>query len=132
MSGSPVIVFDGDCMLCSASVEFVLKHDRRATFRFATAQSAHGRAAYLEHGLDPDAMSTMIVIANGRALTESDAVLAVLGALGWPWRLALVGRLAPRFIRDPLYRWVARNRYRWLGARNACWRPAAHVADRVI
>ncbi len=132
MIAGPVIVFDGKCMLCSASAEFVLKHDRRKVFRLTTAQSDYGRAAYLDHGLDPDAMATMIVIVDGRARTESDAILAILARLGWPWRLAGVAGAVPRFLRDRAYRWIARNRYRWIGMRDTCWYPTADMSDRVL
>jgi predicted DCC family thiol-disulfide oxidoreductase YuxK len=128
----PVIVFDGMCLLCTGSAQFVLKHDRRRIFRFATAQSPFGRQCYASHGLDPDAMATMLVIVDGRILTESDAVIAILLALGWPWRLAGILRAVPRYIRDNVYRWIARNRYRWLGRRAMCWCPTDDVADRLV
>lgn len=132
MRENPIIVFDGMCMLCSMTAEFVLKRDRRRRIRFATAQNPAGRAAYLEHGLDAEAMATMIVIIDGEAYTESDAALALLAALGWPWRLALAGRIVPRSLRDRLYRWVARNRYGWFGARDVCWHPAADAVERMM
>ena len=102
---------------------FVIRHDRAHIFRLVPAQSELGRAAYHDHGLDPDALATMIVIADGRARTESDAALHVLATLGWPWRIAAAGRVVPRFVRDAVYRWIARNRYRWFGTRHACALP---------
>ncbi len=128
----PLIVFDGICALCSAGAEFVLRRDRRRLFRFTTAQSEAGRACYHRFGLDPDAMTTMIVVVDGQALVESDAILAILARLGWPWRAASAARIVPRAIRDPVYRWIARNRYRWVKPRTVCWRPDADMADRVI
>lgn len=119
-----MIVYDKKCMLCSVSMAFVIRHDRHHIFRLVPAQSELGRAAYLDHGLDPDALATMIVIANGRARTESDAALYVLAALGWPWRAAAAARVVPRSVRDGVYRWVARNRYRWFGTRRACVLPS--------
>jgi len=110
-------------MLCSTSMAFVIRHDRGHIFRLVPAQSQLGRAAYIDHGLDPDALTTMIVIADGRARTESDAALYVLSALGWPWRAAAVGRVVPRVARDAVYRWIARNRYRWFGTRRVCVLP---------
>ena len=118
-----MIVYDRQCMLCSASMAFVIRHDRDHRFRLVPAQSARGRAAYRDHGLDPDALATMIVVAGGRARTESDAALYVLAALGWPWRIAAAARIVPLFVRDTVYRWVAGNRYRWFGARRACALP---------
>ena len=129
-SHNPVIIFDGQCLLCSAWVAFVVKHDRQAQFRFASAQSTFGRATYQRHALDPDAMTTMILLDGDCALTESDAALAILRKLGWPWRLVSAFCLIPRFIRDGLYRFVARNRYRWFGTR--CWIPSAELAERIL
>jgi predicted DCC family thiol-disulfide oxidoreductase YuxK len=120
----PMIVYDRKCMLCSASMAFVLRHDRTHIFRLVPAQSELGRAAYRDHGLDPDALATMIVVAHGRARTQSDAALHVLWALGWPWRIAAAARIVPRFARDAVYRWIARNRYRWFGTRHACELPS--------
>lgn len=128
----PLIVFDGLCGLCSASAEFVIRHDRRRHFMLTTAQSEAGRACYVANALDPDAMATMIVIADGRTHTQSDAVLAVMSGLGWPWRAMAILKIIPRFVRDPVYRWVARNRYRFVKPRAACWLPADSARDRVI
>ena len=127
-----MIVYDKKCMLCSVSMAFVIRHDRRRIFRLVPAQSELGRAAYRDHGLDPDALATMIVIADGRARTESDAALHVLAALGWPWRVAAAGRAVPRFVRDPVYRWIARNRYRWFGMRHACALPDTAARRRPV
>jgi predicted DCC family thiol-disulfide oxidoreductase YuxK len=120
----PMIVYDRKCMLCSASMAFVIRHDRQHRFRLVPAQSELGRAAYRDHGLDPDALATMIVVADGRARTESDAALYILAALGWPWRAAAAARVVPRLLRDGVYRWIARNRYRWFGMRHACVVPS--------
>ena len=118
-----MIVYDRKCMLCSASMAFLIRHDRRHLFRLVPAQSELGRAAYRDHGLDPDALATMIVVADSRARTGSDAALYILAALGWPWRVAAAARVVPRFLRDGVYCWVARNRYRWFGMRHACVVP---------
>lgn len=115
-------------MLCSTSMAFVIRHDRRHIFRLVPAQSEIGRAAYRDHGLDPDALATMIVIDGGRARIESDAALHVLARLGWPWRAAAGARIVPSAVRDAVYRWVARNRYRWFGTRHACVLPGADDA----
>ena len=132
MTDHPVIVFDGKCILCSTSAEFVLRWDRHKRFRFTTAQSPIGRQYYVDNGLDPDAMATMIVVARGRAHIQSDAILTILDELGWPWRIATVARIVPRALRDRAYRWIARNRIRWIGTRETCWLPDARYRDRVL
>lgn len=121
------IVYDKQCMLCSTSMRFVLRHDRQRLFRLVPAQSVVGRAAYRDHGLDPDALATMMVVAEGRARTESDAALYVIASLGWPWRIAAAARIVPPVVRNGVYRWVARNRYRWFGTRKTCPLPPPYT-----
>jgi predicted DCC family thiol-disulfide oxidoreductase YuxK len=128
----PLIVFDGDCVLCSANAQFVLKHDRRGRFRLTTAQGPLGQALYRHLGLDTTDFETMLVIERGRVRRDSDAVLAIAEELGWPWRAARLLRLVPAGIRDRLYRLVARNRYRWFGKRGTCWTPWPQVRDRIL
>ena len=128
----PLIVFDGECVLCSTQAQFVLRHDHERRFRLTTAQGEIGRALYGRLGLPTDVYHTMLLIADGRALMHSDAVLAIAGGLGWPWRAAAILRLVPRALRDRLYRFVARNRYRWFGRHDVCWRPAPDVMDRIL
>lgn len=132
MSDRPIIVFDAMCVLCSANAQFVLRHDRRGYFRLASMQSEAGAALYRRFGIDPADPDTLIVVQGDRALRDSGAVLAIWHGLGWPWRgLGLVG-LIPRAIRDPLYRWVARNRYRLFGRRETCWMPSQAQRERIL
>ena len=127
-----LIVFDGECVLCSRTAGFVLKRDRARRFRLTTAQGQTGQRLYRELGLPGDRFETMLVVRDGRALTESDAALAIAAGLGWPWRAAAAARLVPRPLRDAAYRLVARNRYRWFGRRESCWAPTPDVADRIV
>jgi predicted DCC family thiol-disulfide oxidoreductase YuxK len=128
----PVIVFDALCLLCSANARFILRHDQRGHFRLAAMQSEVGTALYRRFGIDPTDPETLILVAGDRALRDSDAVLAIWSGLGWPWRAAAIARIVPAALRDPLYRWVARNRYRWFGRRETCWLPGPELADRFL
>lgn len=119
---APVIVFDGVCVLCNGWVKFLLKHDREGRYRFAAMQSAAGRALLAGHGLDPDDPASFLLVEGERAWTDSDAIRRVLMGLGGAWRLAAVMAMVPRGVRDPLYRRIARNRYRWFGT-TACHMP---------
>ncbi len=126
------IVFDGVCVLCNGWVDFLLKHDRRRRYRFAAMQTQAGRTLLRSNGLDAgDPMSFLLLDEKG-ARTESDAVIAVLTGLGGVWRFAGMFRLLPRALRDPGYRWLARNRYRWFGKREACYLPADDQRDRFL
>ena len=129
---APIIVFDAECVLCSANAAFVLKHDRRGHFRLAAQQSAVGAALYRRFGIDPADPETLIVVSGEAAARYSDAVFAIAHGLGWPWRAACGLRVVPRFVRDPLYRLVARNRYRLFGRRQHCWMPPPEQRERLL
>ena len=128
----PIIVFDGECVLCSANAQFVLKHDRRGHFRLAAMQGEVGAALYRRFGIDPANPETLILVQGDRLQRDSDAVIAIYASLGWPWRVMAIARLIPRVLRDPVYRWVARHRYRIFGRRQSCWLPRPGDKDRVL
>jgi predicted DCC family thiol-disulfide oxidoreductase YuxK len=132
MADGPIILFDAECILCSANAQFVLRHDRGARFRLASIQSAAGAYLCRRHGVDPADPVSMLVVENDRVRRDSDAVLAVYQGLGLPWALAGVARLIPAMLRDPVYRWVARNRYRLFGRRASCWVAPAEYRDRIV
>lgn len=129
---APIIVFDAECVLCSANAQFVLKHDRLGHFWLAAQQSEAGAALYRRFGIDPADPETLIVVNGDDAARYSDAVFAIARGLGWPWRAACALRVVPRFIRDPLYRLVARNRYRLFGKRETCWAPSPEQRRRML
>jgi predicted DCC family thiol-disulfide oxidoreductase YuxK len=128
----PIIVFDGLCVLCSANAQFVLKHDKSGTFRLAAMQGQTGSALFIRFGIDPEDPNTIIVVDGDSVWRNSDAVLKIYAGLGWPWRMAGVLKFVPRFIRDPIYFLVAKNRYRLFGKRQTCWLPTPEQRARVL
>jgi predicted DCC family thiol-disulfide oxidoreductase YuxK len=128
----PIIVFDALCVLCSANAQFVLRHDRAGYFRLASMQGETGAALYRRFGIDPANPETLIVVTGEVALRDSDAVLAIWSGLGWPWRGLTALRLVPRLLRDPLYRFIARHRYRIFGWRQTCWLPSPEHSGRIL
>ena len=128
----PIIVFDGQCVFCSANAQFVLRHDRHHHFRLAAMQGEVGTALYKRFGIDPEDPESMIVVSGDEALRDSDGVLAIYSGLGWPWRAFAIFSVVPKLVRDPIYRWVARNRYRLFGRREACWMPTAEHKRYVL
>jgi len=128
----PIIVFDAECLLCSANAQFVLDHDGRGRFLLASMQGEAGSALYRRFGIDPADPDTLIVVEGDRVRRDSDAILAIWAGLGWPWRAATMFRLVPRALRDLVYRWVARNRYRLFGKRDTCWLPDPAFRDRML
>jgi predicted DCC family thiol-disulfide oxidoreductase YuxK len=132
MSDAPVLVFDGVCVLCSRWVHFILRHDRDARIRLAPMQSPAGRELLAKFGLDPDDPLSLLYVIDGRGYQDSGAILRVLASFGGAWRASVVLRVIPRFVRDPLYRWLARNRYRWFGRTDQCLVPAPDQAGRFL
>jgi predicted DCC family thiol-disulfide oxidoreductase YuxK len=130
--GGPIILFDAECVLCSTNAQFVLKHDKIGHFRLASMQSNIGATIYRKHGLDPKDPISMLVVEDDRIRQDSDAILSIYERLGLPWRLLGILRIVPTFLRDPAYRWVARNRYRLFGKRETCWMAPPEYKHRLL
>jgi len=130
-AGGPVIVFDGVCVLCNGWVRFLLRHDRRRRYRFAAMQTRAGRRLLDAHGLDADDPASFLLVDGDRAWTDTDAIRRVLVGLGGMWRAAALLALVPRIVRDPLYRRIARNRYRWFGT-TVCHMPSEEERARFV
>lgn len=129
----PLVLFDGDCALCSGSARKILKHDRTGVFRLVPTQSPLGRALLLHYGVDPDDPYTMLLIQDGVARERSDGVLGIAALLPPPYRLAVVGRIVPRIVRDTLYDVIARRRRRFPGQAWCAMPPkGVDLNDRVL
>jgi predicted DCC family thiol-disulfide oxidoreductase YuxK len=132
MADGPVILFDAECVLCSANARFILRHDKAAHFRLASIQSVAGAAICRRHGVDPEDPTTLLLVEGARVRRDSDAILAIYQGLGFPWAVAGVFRLISAALRDPVYRWIARNRYRFFGKRESCWVAPPEYRDRIL
>ncbi len=128
----PIVIFDGHCVLCSRSVEIVLRYDRAGRYRLLAAQSALGRALYVHYGLDPENYETNILLIDGVALFKAEGLIRMAMGLGLPWSLAGILRVLPRRLADALYEWLARNRFRLFGRRETCYLPRRIDQDRFI
>lgn len=127
-----IVVFDAKCLLCSAWVQFLLKHDKRGVFRFASIQSRAGVDLLARAGLGVADLTTLLLVDGQHSYQHTAAIFRVLHQLGFPWRLAWAGWLVPSFARDAAYRWIARNRYRFFGRSDACFLPAADQRRRFL
>lgn len=119
-----VVLFDGECGLCTASVQFIIRRDPQATFRYASLQSETGRQLSRRHGLDPDRFDSVVLIRRDGIRLRSDAALAIASQLGGAWRWLAVLRMIPRPARDWFYAVIARNRHRWFGRNAFCLTPS--------
>lgn len=127
-----ILLFDGVCNLCNGFVQFVLLRDPTETFKFASLQSDFGRQKMAELGLNPEQLDTVIMVENGKAYTHSDVPLRVVRKMPGLWPLLSIFVIIPKFIRDPIYNWIARNRYRWFGKRKSCMLPRPEWKDRFL
>lgn len=135
--GAHLVLYDGVCGLCSRLLQFLLKHDRRAVFTFASLQSPVGRTMIGRFGGDPNELASFHVLANYRAkdarlFSRSSAALFVAGELGWPWKMAVLMRILPTAILDHIYDFVARNRYRVFGRYEQCLTPRPEFRGRFV
>lgn len=128
----PIVLFDGVCNLCHGAVRFLLEHDPDARLRFASLQSELGRALLTKHGLDADALDTIVFVDAHGAHLRSDAALRIVRTLGPPWSWLRILTALPRPLRDAGYDFVARNRYRWFGRKDACPMPRAEWTSRFL
>jgi predicted DCC family thiol-disulfide oxidoreductase YuxK len=125
-----ILLYDGVCGLCNRLVQFTLRRDREAIFRFAALQSPFAARILSRHGANPTDLDTVYLVLNHELpdeslLSRSDAVLFVLKQLGRFWRAAaLLLQLLPRFLRDLLYNAIARHRYRIFGRSDLCTLPS--------
>lgn len=116
----PVILYDGICNLCNSSVRFILKHDTREKFLFSSLQSDASKKLLLHLNYKIIEMNSILLVENGQIHEKSDAVLKIASGLRFPWNLAAAFRILPRKVRDSIYDFVARNRYRWFGKKDSC------------
>jgi predicted DCC family thiol-disulfide oxidoreductase YuxK len=127
----PIIFFDGVCGMCNAFVDLVLKVDREERFLFAPLQGATARQ--LLPPLAEDSREWSMLYLDERGLhDESDASLQVYRRLGGIWWLLSLVRYIPRFVRTPVYRVIARNRYTWFGRKNTCRVPTPAERERFL
>lgn len=128
----PIILFDGVCNLCNRSVQFVIQRDKQKKFMFASLQGVKGQEVLKRFDLPVNDLNSFILVHGDKVYTRSTAALRVLRELGGGWKL-LYGFIAvPKFIRDSVYNWVARNRYKWYGKKDACMIPTPELRSRFL
>jgi predicted DCC family thiol-disulfide oxidoreductase YuxK len=128
----PIVLFDGECNLCDSAVRFIIEHDAGAHFRFASLQSVLGQQLAAEYRVDTSVLDTLVLIDAGRASVRSDAALGIARRLDHPWSWVAVLSLVPRPLRDAAYRFLAENRTRWFGRRDACRTPTSPLQSRFL
>jgi predicted DCC family thiol-disulfide oxidoreductase YuxK len=128
----PVVLFDGVCNLCHGTVRFVIARDPAAQFRFAPLQSEVGRSLLRQAGLPEGEVDSVVLIDGSQAWQRSDATIRIVSRLGGGWALVRALLVLPRPLRNGVYDWVARNRYRWFGRREVCPVPSPEQRARFL
>ncbi len=128
----PVLLFDGVCNLCNTSVQFIIDKDPESKFNFASLQSDIGGELLKQFNLSNEQLDSVVLIKNDKAYTRSSAALQVLRTLGGAWSLLYGLIIIPKPIRDIIYDWVAKNRYKWFGKQESCWLPTPDLRARFL
>lgn len=126
-----IVLFDGICNFCNQSVQFIIRRDPKQHFQFASLQSNMGEKLKKELQI-PHHLDSLIVIEENRYYTKSTAALKIARHLQSPFRLFYVLIVVPKPIRDIVYQWIAKNRYKWFGKRSSCMIPNATDRKRFL
>jgi len=127
-----IILFDGVCKLCNASVQFVIKKDPQGKFHFASLQSETGQDLLKKHGLKIQNFDTFILLQNGQIFQKSTAALKVSRQLKGLWPVLYIFIFIPPFIRDAFYNLIAKNRYKLFGKKETCMIPTPAIQERFL
>lgn len=127
-----IILFDGVCNLCNSSVNFVIKHDKKNRYRFAALQSDIGKDLVNQFGIDPNETDSIILIKGQKHYIRSSAALRVAKGLSGGYPLFYVFMIIPTFIRNWVYDYIAKNRYKWYGMRESCMIPTEELKSRFL
>lgn len=127
----PIVVFDGFCNFCSASVNFILKNEKSPYFYFISFQSPKFQSMFPDLGLY-DVPESVLLIRNGKSYEKSTAALQIARKLKFPINLLYIFIYFPQWIRDPLYNFVANRRYKWFGKRKFCFIPKKKWDSRFL
>ena len=128
----PVILFDGVCNLCNGWVQFLLEHDKRATFRFSPLQSKFSQSIFKEQKLPANYLESIVLVEGSDIYFSSTAVLRTMKLLGGIYSLLYLMVIIPKFIREPVYHFIVKHRYAWFGKRETCMVPAKEHLARFI
>lgn len=132
MPFQPIILFDGVCNFCNSAVNFVIERDQKSALRFAPLQSVFAKGILTNHHLSAEDFSTFLFIENDKVYTKSTAALKVCKYLKGFWPLLYGFIIVPNFIRNGVYDFVAKNRYKWFGKKEVCMVPTAEVRSRFL
>jgi len=127
-----IILFDGMCNFCNASVNKIIKYDKKNVFKFAAIQSDAGKKLLTELSIDILKIDSILLIENNTLFTKSTAVLKIAKQLSGLYKLCYAFIIIPTFMRDVVYDLIARNRYKWFGKKESCMIPTKEVSGKFL
>ena len=132
MINQPIILFDGVCNFCNSTVNIVIRKDKKKLIKFSALQSNTGKELLLQYGLPVDKLNSFVFIENGKAYTKSTGALIVCKYLSGVWPLLYGFIIVPSFVRNVVYDFIAKNRYKWFGVQQQCMIPTPEVKERFL
>jgi predicted DCC family thiol-disulfide oxidoreductase YuxK len=127
----PVLLFDGVCNYCNKMVNFAIRNDKKGKIKFAPLQSTAGETLRQAFNISP-ASDTIVLIENGKAFIYATAAIRVCRYLDWPAKMLFGLIIFPSFLTQPVYKWIARNRYKWFGRKDSCMIPTPGIKNRFL
>lgn len=131
-SKNGIILFDGVCNLCNAAIDFIIKRDNKARFKFGALQDNTTKDLLEHFSIKKEYMDSLILIQNGKVYYKSTAALEIAKNLRGLWPLMYYLIVVPEFVRNPIYDWIAKNRYRWFGKKETCRLPTPEEQSRFL
>ena len=128
----PVIIFDGVCNFCNALINFIIKQDKKNIFLFAALQSESGKKLMEQYQINWQRTDSFILIEKGKAYMKSNAALRLYNKLPWYWKWTQIFWIFPKFIRNAVYNFIAKHRYKWFGKRDECMMPTPELKERFL
>lgn len=128
----PIVFFDGLCNLCNGAVQFMIERDEKNMFHFASLQSDFAKESLKPFNIDAEKKDSFILLENGKLYQRSTAALRVARKLNKLWPLLYGFIIVPRFVRDGVYNYVGKNRYKWFGKKESCWIPTADLKAKFL
>lgn len=132
MIKKPIILFDGVCNLCNGAVQFIIRHDPNEKFLFASLQGETGQQILKQFGLPFSDFNSFVLLQDDKIFSKSTGALKVARQLKGAWKLLYIFIIVPRFMRDAVYRWIAKNRYKWFGQQQQCVIPTPQLQARFL
>ncbi len=126
-----IVLYDGVCHLCQRSVQFIIRHDKKNKFEFASLQSEVAQKRLREIHFK-NSLETIVLLKGKAHFEKSDAVLEIVRNLSYAWPLLYAFKIVPRFLRDTVYTYIANHRYGWFGKSDSCMVPSAEIRDKYL